>query len=65
VLIGFNDADVAGLAAIRAIVKAVLAQPDVVLRLAETAVFFAFALHFRLVTLRADNVHFSDVSRPP
>ena len=51
--IGFGKLDVAGLPAIRAIVQAIDRQAYVVLRLAETAVFFAGTLRLRLVALRA------------
>jgi hypothetical protein len=57
VLFGVGHADVAGLAAVRTIVHAIDGQPYIVLRLAETAEFFAGALRFRLVTLRTKCKH--------
>jgi len=57
VLFGVGHADVAGLAAVWTIVHAIYRQPYIVLRLAETAEFFAGALRFWLVTLRTNCEH--------
>ena len=51
----FHDVNLAGLAAIRAIVQAVAAQPDTELSHADAAVTVAFALVFRLVAHPADS----------
>src|SRR5271154_6326953 len=48
-LIGFSDAYVAGLPAIRTVVEAIDAQPDVIGRLAKAAVSIASALRLRFV----------------
>src|SRR6266849_258308 len=47
--------NVAGFPAIRTIVQTVCAQVNIVLTLADGAVFFARAVFFRLVTHRADH----------
>ena len=47
---------VASFATVRAVVKAVGTQPDVVLALADRAVLLAGTRVFRLVALRADNL---------
>ncbi len=56
---------VAGFAAIRAIVESVDAHPDILLRLAEAAIFFARALSFRLVTLRTQGNHCGPLPAEP
>ena len=57
VLFGVGHADVAGLAAVWTIIHSVHRQPDIVLRLAETAELLAGALRFRFVTLRTKCKH--------
>src|SRR5713226_999783 len=52
---GFNHAEVAGLAAVRAVILPVHAQPDSVLAAAEAAVAVAAAIPFRLFTEHADD----------
>lgn len=46
---GVRDANVAGFAALRAVVESVDAEPDILLRLAKAAVFLAGAILLRLV----------------
>jgi hypothetical protein len=56
----FHDVNLAGLAAIPAIVQAVAAQPDTELSHADAAVTVAFAPVFRLVAHSADSCfHFA------
>jgi hypothetical protein len=57
VVIAIGERDIAGLAAIRTIVKAIDAQANVLLRLAKAAVFFASASPLRLIALRAERLH--------
>jgi hypothetical protein len=47
---------IAGLAAIEAVIVAILAQADVVLALAQTAIAPALALFFRLIALHANEL---------
>ena len=54
---GLHNADVARLAAVRTIIQSIDAKSNVVLRLAETAEFFASALRFRFVALQAQDCH--------
>jgi len=57
VSIRFDHARFARLAAIWAVVQAVLTKADVLLRLAEAAIFLASALCFRFVALRTKGRH--------
>jgi hypothetical protein len=50
-----REGDVARFPAIRAIIQAVRAQPDLILTFADGTVFLAGAILFRLVTQGADN----------
>jgi hypothetical protein len=54
---GFGNTHVTGFAAIGTVVEAVFTEPDVLLRLAEAAVFLARAFGFGLVALRANDCH--------
>src|SRR6185437_10154892 len=63
--ISFGRANVARLAAFRAIVEPVHAEADVLLRLAEAAVFLAGALLLRLIALRTEGYHAHRLSAAP